>query len=167
MNKTFLRFWLILSVITAGSVTLQSFDIFAEVYDKDVTKLSFVIMAMHLAYTFVIGHSAWGLSDQTGNTFERRAKAKRMKEKVSFGWFLSETMLGLGMTGTVIGFIIMLGGSMGELDMNNAAKTTEVLANMAVGMSTALYTTAVGLVCSILLKIQLVNLEAGIPNEQI
>jgi len=36
------------------------------------------------------------------------------------------------------------------------------LASMAVGMSTALYTTLTGLVCSLIIKVQLMNLEVAL-----
>ena len=165
MNKTFLRFWLFLSLFCVAAYTLGQFEIFNQIYEKDVTKLSFVIMGIFVLYTSVIGYSSWKLSDPAGSVLQREAKMKIIKDKISLGWFFSEIMLGLGMLGTVIGFILMLGDSMAELDINDTAKTTEVLGSMALGMSTALYTTAVGLVCSILLKIQLVNLESGVSSE--
>jgi len=36
------------------------------------------------------------------------------------------------------------------------------LSDMATGMSTALWTTLVGLVCSLIIKVQLVNLEVAL-----
>jgi biopolymer transport protein ExbB/TolQ len=51
----------------------------------------------------------------------------------------------------------MLDSSFSEMDPQNAISMQGVLAKMGVGMSTALYTTAAGLVCSLLLKLQLFN----------
>jgi biopolymer transport protein ExbB/TolQ len=66
-------------------------------------------------------------------------------------------LLTLGMIGTVAGFIYMLSSSFSEMDPQNVVSMQGVLAKMSCGMSTALYTTAAGLVCSLLLKLQLFN----------
>ena len=68
-------------------------------------------------------------------------------------------MLALGMIGTVIGFILMLGSSFESLNVSDTTSVKTALTDMALGMSTALYTTLVGLVCSQALKVQLVNVE--------
>ena len=75
------------------------------------------------------------------------------------GWFISEACLALGMIGTVSGFIIVLNSAFGSIDVSNIATLQKALSSMATGMSTALWTTLTGLVCSLSLKIQLVNLE--------
>jgi biopolymer transport protein ExbB/TolQ len=61
------------------------------------------------------------------------------------------------MIGTVAGFIYMLSTSFSEMDPQNVISMRGVLAKMGAGMSTALYTTAAGLVCSLLLKLQVFN----------
>jgi len=53
----------------------------------------------------------------------------------------------------------MLGTAFSNIDVSNVSSLQQALASMAVGMSTALYTTLVGLIASIFLKSQLVNLE--------
>ena len=75
------------------------------------------------------------------------------------GWYLAETALALGMLGTLAGFLLMLGSAFANIDLANTATLQAALTNMALGMSTALYTTLVGLIVSIFLKSQLVNLE--------
>jgi biopolymer transport protein ExbB/TolQ len=75
------------------------------------------------------------------------------------GWFVSDILLTLGMIGTVIGFIYMLGTSFQDFDPSNTVSLKQVLSKMGTGMSTALYTTAAGLVCSLFLKLQLFNLS--------
>ena len=68
------------------------------------------------------------------------------------------------MIGTVIGFLLMLGTAFTNLDVSNSAALQDALASMAVGMSTALYTTLIGLVSSLILKVQLVNLEVALEE---
>jgi len=53
----------------------------------------------------------------------------------------------------------MLSGAFANIDLANTATIQTALSKMALGMSTALYTTLMGLICSLTLKIQLVNVE--------
>ena len=78
---------------------------------------------------------------------------------VEIGWFIAEACLALGMIGTVTGFLLMLNGAFMEIDLSNPTTIQNSLVKMALGMSTALYTTLTGLICSLALKIQLVNVE--------
>ena len=77
---------------------------------------------------------------------------------------MSDQILTLGMIGTVIGFIYMLSTSFTNIAVNDLSKMAEAIISMGTGMSTALYTTASGLICSFLLKLQLYNLSV-IINE--
>ena len=61
-------------------------------------------------------------------------------------WFFSDSVISLGMVGTIIGFIYMLFSVFSSIDISDSAKMTEVLAEMSIGMSTALLTTLVGLI---------------------
>ena len=81
--------------------------------------------------------------------------------KVGVGWFIAETCLAIGMVGTVTGFLYMLGTAFENIDVSNSQTLQDALSNMAIGMSTALYTTLTGLISSIIIKIQLVNYEVG------
>ena len=74
-------------------------------------------------------------------------------------WFASETMVTLGLIGTVAGFLLMLSSAFDNLDVSNVENVQKVISNMALGMSTALCTTLAGLVGSVLTKIQMVILE--------
>lgn len=68
-----------------------------------------------------------------------------------FGWFIADMLLSLGLLGTVIGFILMLGPISG-LDTHDEGAIKEALASMSAGMAVALYTTLTGLIGGILLK---------------
>ena len=61
-----------------------------------------------------------------------------------------------GMIGTVIGFIYMLFAVFSNIDLTDSIKMMSSLGEMAEGMSTALLTTLMGLVSSILIKLQLI-----------
>jgi len=82
-----------------------------------------------------------------------RVLADRLKGSNGFGTFASDTMLKLGLLGTIIGFIMML-APIGGLDPENRAAVRSSMSLMSDGMAVAMYTTLVGLAASILLKIQ-------------
>ena len=69
------------------------------------------------------------------------------------GWFISDLLLRLGLIGTVIGFVMML-GSVYSLEGEGAYALKELLGEMGGGMQVALYTTLTGLGSAILLSIQ-------------
>ena len=77
----------------------------------------------------------------------------RLKGPQEIGWFVSDMMLKLGLLGTIIGFIFMLGSvaNIADFDVSNMQK---ILRHMSNGMGTALYTTLTGLTCSILSAMQ-------------
>jgi len=77
----------------------------------------------------------------------------RLKGPQEIGWFVSDMMLKLGLLGTIIGFIFMLGSvaNIADFDVSNMQK---ILRHMSNGMGTALYTTLTGLVCSVLSAMQ-------------
>ena len=140
--RALLRWWLIFCLsILAGGIAIY-FDIHNELYQSDQTKISFLILVIFFLTSLWIGWVT-KLQDRT----------------VEIGWFIAEACLALGMIGTVTGFLLMLNGAFTEIDLSNTATIQSSLTKMALGMSTALYTTLTGLICSLALKIQLVNVE--------
>ena len=148
----FLRWWLFLPTILATTVCYY-FGFFNELLEKDATRLSFVIIGVYFLASTYVGKL----------TYDQR-RGKDYTTGLNVSWFASESLLTLGMIGTVAGFIIMLGDSFGSIDTANPETLKEALSSMALGMSTALYTTLTGLIPSQALKVQLVNLESGEDN---
>lgn len=156
MHPIFLRWWLIVSVITIGAIFALAFGLFSALLQSDKTYLSVAIILLFVITTGFIGRLSW--------TPKPIWLPNPPKRAIELCWFSSEIMTGLGMLGTVAGFLLMLGPSFASLDLNNFTQMTEAITSMASGMSTALTTTLVGLICSMLVKIQLVNLEHGITK---
>ena len=87
-------------------------------------------------------------------------RSEYVYKKISnYIWFASETMVTLGLIGTVAGFLLMLSSAFDNLDVSNVENVQKVISNMAMGMSTALCTTLSGLIGRVLTKIQMVSLE--------
>ncbi len=84
----------------------------------------------------------------------------KLKSSHDYGWFFVDAMIKLGLLGTIVGFIFMLGSvaDSSNLDLNAMQK---VMQQMSSGMGTALYTTLAGLIGSLLLALQYQLLDRG------
>ena len=89
-----------------------------------------------------------------------RGLADRMRGSNRFGGFASDSLMKLGLLGTIIGFIIMLAPVAG-LDASDKASMKSSMSLMTGGMAVAMYTTLAGLVASILLRVQYYMLDGA------
>ena len=141
--KNFLKWWLFVILIIMGIAISIYFDFGNFLYENDFTKISLLIASLFAMTTSVIGYKLW-------------TKKKHLYDKE---WFISEAVISLGMIGTVIGFIFMLYSVFSGIDLSDTSNLQDSLAMMAKGMGTALLTTLVGLISSVLIKCQLVVVE--------
>ena len=149
--KSLLKWWLIFCLTMIGLSASVYFDVHKHLYEADVTRLSYVIIFIFACTSLWIG----------GKTYQVSVK-EDYSQSSEVGWFIAESCLALGMVGTVTGFLLMLGTAFANVDVTNSVTLQNALADMAVGMSTALYTTLVGLISSLIIKVQLVNLEVAL-----
>ena len=84
----------------------------------------------------------------------------RAKGAHDIGWFAVDVLLKLGLLGTIVGFVLML-GSVTETVSFDVNTMQEVLRQMSTGMGTALYTTMIGLIGSVCLGFQYMLLDKG------
>ncbi|MCY3750077.1 MAG: MotA/TolQ/ExbB proton channel family protein [Gammaproteobacteria bacterium] len=77
----------------------------------------------------------------------------KLKNPHNLGWFFTDIMIKLGLLGTIIGFVLMLGSVVNVTDFD-VTTMQNILKEMSSGMGTALYTTFAGLTCSILTAAQ-------------
>jgi len=89
-----------------------------------------------------------------------RTLADRLRGSNGFGAFVSDTLMKLGLLGTIIGFIIML-APIATLDAADKAAMKTSMGLMSDGMAVAMYTTLAGLIGSILVRIQYYMLDAA------
>ncbi len=86
--------------------------------------------------------------------------AERARGQHEIGWFISNLCLKLGLLGTVIGFVMML-GSITTMESLDISDVQTLLSRMTLGMGVALNTTLVGLAANVLLGFQYLMLDRG------
>ena len=152
VNSILLRWWFLLCTQVALGTVAYHFSFFHHLYREDTTRIGFFILGI-LVFT-----SLW-LGKKIHTLKSKWAGPEDAINQLSSGWFIAESCLVLGLIGTVTGFILMLGTAFTELDVTNITSVQNALIKMSLGMSTALYTTLVGLISSLVIKIQLVTIE--------
>ena len=149
-----LKWWTVLCSSLLILFLSYHFGFLQQLYRADITKLSWIIIGLFFLLNIRLGYQLH-TNRKTGNNFD---------------WLMSETMISLGMVGTVVGFIYMLSTVFLDINLDDIRSVQDSLGVMATGMGTALWTTLIGLICSILYKTELVlaeplNLENN-NNEQ-
>ena len=109
----------------------------SEINQADFTKISFFIYGLFIIFSM-----------HTGILTCQSCKNGCINES-EVGWFVADKLMALGMIGTVIGFIYTLQSVFVGLDTSSTEAMQQALSSMSTGMSTALYTTASGLICSL------------------
>jgi amino acid transporter len=146
ISSSVLLWWVQTVAICFASFFIYTFEWFDALYNSDQTKISFLIITIFIIASVTVGYLSY-------------RNSKNFNKLSNYVWFSSETMVTLGLIGTVAGFLLMLSSAFDNLDVKNVENVQEVITDMSLGMSTALCTTLVGLVCSVLTKIQMVILE--------
>ena len=152
VNSILLRWWFLLCTQVALGTVAYHFNFFHHLYREDTTRIGFFIIGILILTSLWLGKKVHSLKFKWEGP-------KDAVDKLSSGWFIAESCLVLGLIGTVTGFILMLGTAFTELDVTNITSVQNALIKMSLGMSTALYTTLVGLISSLVIKIQLVTIE--------
>ena len=87
----------------------------------------------------------------------------KLSSKINYIKFMANTLVILGLIGTVIGFIIALSGVDGSVS-SNPEEVSKMVSTLIQGMSVALYTTLVGSICSVWLNICYQIMSTGANN---
>jgi biopolymer transport protein ExbB/TolQ len=160
---SFLKWLLLAGLTNVGFLILYFAGTVSTLWQKDASYLGVITIVFFYVVSGLCARATWKASETPWLASEAmRSKQKKrlddLKREEDFGWFASEVCLGLGMLGTIIGFIMMLAGFEG-LDVSNSKTIQVLLGDLGRSMATALYTTLVGLSCGMLLKAQYFNLR--------
>ena len=120
-----------------GIYLAHSSDWVVPLYNNDITNITYLISALMVLATLSVGYKAY------------RNKSMHLE------WFVSDVVLSLGMIGTIVGFMVMLYGTFGEIKVDDMESVRSVLSAMSSGLYTALSTTLMGLIASVALKVQI------------
>ena len=187
-NHLLLKACLVLTLVIFSSYLVVDLGILSLIIDSDRSKISLIILSIYVlacAHWFYISinldKEISSLDHTTHPTLIRSFIDNASKENSSnqknnldllqdelsnrhaFGYLAVDILLKLGLTGTVIGFILML-LPIGEIKDFDPQILQKLLATMSGGMAVALYTTLTGLVTSMLLKFQYFLLDSDLSN---
>lgn len=151
-----LRWWLLFVLIVLGTAALCLSGVLQRVSSADITKISFLIYVVFGYFSIRTGIDTHSLCVGRG--------LKDITRRSETALFAANALLTLGMIGTVVGFIYMLTSCFVDVVPGSIDNMRGLLTKMSIGMGTALYTTAAGLICSLLLRLQLFNLDYYMKN---
>lgn len=137
--KYFIRWLVVFSLVVLGIFVLFYTGLIVKINDADVTKLSFLVLILFVTFSTRVGYCLY----------------KNIDSDLATTRFVTDTFLKIGLIGTICGFIYMLTYTFCGIDVANISGVQKSLIEMARGMGTALYTTAAGLICNLIMKIQL------------
>lgn len=143
VQKKMAIWWILACLNATGAFWMWYFDVFAWIAAIDVTYITFIIL---LGYVLSFLYIGWIVKKDPYD----------IEDELEPVWFSSEQLLGLGMLGTVIGFMIMLSTQFIGVSITDTQSVLKLIQTMSVSMGTALVTTAAGLIASMALKMKLV-----------
>ena len=185
-NYLLLKASLVLSLIIFSFYLLFQLDLIELIINSDRSKISLIILVIYLLATLHWFYIAITLDKEISSidkpekdTLIGRYLIKRnelektpslynlledeLSNRHSIGYLIVDILLKLGLTGTVIGFILML-LPIGEIKDFDPQILQKLLSTMSGGMAVALYTTLTGLITSMLLKFQYFLLDSSLSQ---
>ena len=187
-NYLLLKASLLLSLIVFSAYLLYYLGLFGLIIESDKSKISLVILfiyfisSMHwffnalsldkeissidsLNENTLIGRfiKEIELKSEYGSLNKLSLLEDELSNRHSIGYLIVDILLKLGLTGTVIGFILML-LPIGEIRDFDPQILQKLLSTMSGGMAIALYTTLTGLITSMLLKFQYFLLDSSLSQ---
>ena len=137
--RTFYKWFVAFILIVAMFMLAVNEGLIKMMVESDISRLSVVITVLFFVFSIFTGYLA----------FTSDAKDKRFK----IVKFVKEQFFTLGILGTVVGLIYMTNDVLAGSDVKN------IIVGLKDGLATALFTTAAGLVASLLLHIQMYILQ--------
>ena len=173
---------ILLTVIFFSFYVLYDLNLLNLIFESDRSKISILILGIYAAATFHWIYIAKNLdveikgegkvleflnSVESKSSLESQNLLRILEDELSnrhaLGHMVSDVLLKLGLTGTVVGFILML-LPIGEMKDFDPEKIQPLLSSMSGGMAVALYTTLSGLITSTMLKFQYFLLDSSLSK---
>ena len=173
---------ILLTVIIFSFYVLYDLNFLNLILVSDKSKISMLILTIYLVATMHWMYVARNLDSEmkgegkvsdflkvsesktsTGRQSLLKILEDELLNRHALGHMISDILLKLGLTGTVVGFILML-LPIGEMKDFDPEKIQPLLSSMSGGMAVALYTTLSGLVTSTVLKFQYFLLDSSLSK---
>ena len=173
---------ILITVIFFAFYVLYDLNLLNLIFESDRSKISILILGIYAAATFHWIYIAKNLdleikgegkvleflnSVESKSSLESQNLLRILEDELSnrhaLGHMVSDVLLKLGLTGTVVGFILML-LPIGEMKDFDPEKIQPLLSSMSGGMAVALYTTLSGLITSTMLKFQYFLLDSSLSK---
>ena len=145
--QAFLRWWLLVCLMAFGTYGLHQFGQLQYILDADQSGISILIFGIFTMLTSWIGWLTWKSNKGTIPT----------ETQIDDAYFVADAMTALGLIGTIIGLIMILGPAFEHIDVSDTATIEAAIKLMTQGMGTALVTTLVGSCGSLIAKLQIHN----------
>ena len=184
-NYLILKASLLLTLILFSFYLLFQLELINLIVESDRSKISMIILAIYVLATVHWFYVALSLDREVSSIIEPKENTligrfllntdknseknnlllieDELSNKHSVGYLAVDVLLKLGLTGTVIGFILML-LPIGEIKDFDPEILQKLLSTMSGGMAVALYTTLTGLVTSMILKFQYFVLDSSLSQ---
>ena len=184
-NYLILKASLLLTLILFSFYLLFQLELINLIVESDRSKISMIILAIYVLATVHWFYVALSLDREISSIIEPKENTligrfllntdknseknnlllmeDELSNKHSVGYLAVDVLLKLGLTGTVIGFILML-LPIGEIKDFDPEILQKLLSTMSGGMAVALYTTLTGLVTSMILKFQYFVLDSSLSQ---
>ncbi len=150
---TMLKWWAIFCSLVLGLVVIGVNGLFQTLWIVDLSHLSFLTLGIFSLMTTFVGYLSYKIHIVKDIVYTKY---------IPSCWYASELLMGCGMAGTLIGFMMMFQSNIASIDVANVESVKTVVLHLSRGLTTAVTTTLVGLVTSLLLKLQLINLEVNL-----
>lgn len=164
-KKIFLRWALLTTLVLVTGIIAWRLKAFHLAYHTDASRLTFVILTLFFAATAWCGRLTWlaNTAIENGGSAGKILFIKEIKNLENHSRIIDEaasicTLLGL--LGTIIGIIMAFFG-------DGKFKGLEQQDQLGIAVGTAFITTFAGLVCCILLMVQLTNLRHALQRAAI
>lgn len=187
-NYLFLESLMVISLVVFLIYLIVDLGLFSLIVESDKSKISIIILGLYLIScihwffvalnldkeiksienpdkTTLIGSFVADITSIGQTSVDKKITLLQdeLSNKFSFGYLVVDVLLKLGLTGTVIGFILML-LPIGEIQDFDPKILQKLLSTMSGGMAVALYTTLTGLISSMLLKFQYFLLDMRLSD---
>jgi hypothetical protein len=150
LTKNLLLWWILVWMQVAGLFIAYQSNVLAMIWKEDITKLSVLILLIHVFMTIKVG-------------MELKSKSGKWLKAI---WLSPELTFAVGILGTLIGLILMMHEATVAGIPTTPQAIQKMLGSMVGGMTTAFWVSACAISSTIIQAVQAMNLTMALQDEQ-